>query len=224
MSVSGIVRALQSPLLYTNLLIAAGTGVYFALTGYVTLVWPFIVGLLFSPIVLPLLLTPVGLFAGMAHILSQQKPGIARILNILSVGTLVTAMTGTVVLTLRLVYAVALVQPLAAVFGAAIAIAAWALLGMKDRQNLFFTGMLLMLQITTIGIAYGMVTQEWDTTMTFWSFWVAMVAMVLLQTAYEAMFIKPVAAAAPAAQAPASAPEAQVTPPPSDAPPAPPAA
>jgi len=190
-SLSNLVRASQTPLLYANLVVAAGAGVYLAATGYVTTVWPFIVGLLFSPIVFPLLLTPVGLFAGMAHLLSQAKPGVARFLNILSVGTLVTVMAGVCVLVLRLVYDVATVQPIAAVYGVAIALSAWALLALKDRQNLFFTGMLWMTQITAIVIAYFMMTLQWDAATTFWSFWIAMVALVLLQTAYEAMFIKP---------------------------------
>ncbi len=191
MTLAQLVRKSLPVLLYTNLVIAAGAGVWLAFTGYVTVVWPLILALLLSPLLFPFFLVPLGLFAGSARIISGSMPLVAKILNVLSVIYLALVLSGYSMICFRVVYDAVMQAPLpAGIFGVAIALAPWALLGMKDRENVFFAGLIWMTEVTAIAVMAAMASYGWDLGYSFWVFWATLLVLLGAQAGYEALFMK----------------------------------
>ncbi len=191
MTLALLVKKSLPVLLYTNMVAAAGAGVWLVFTGYVTIVWPLILALLMSPMLLPFFLVPLGLFAGSARIVQGSMANVAKVLNILSVIYLAFILSGYCLVCFRIVYDAVMKAPLpAGIFGVAIALSPWALLGMKDRDNVFFTGLIWMTQITAIAVMAAMASYGWDLGYSFWVFWGTLLVMLGAQSGYEAVFMK----------------------------------
>ena len=191
MTLALLVKKSLPVLLYTNLVAAAGAGIWLAFTGFVTVVWPLILALLLSPLLFPFFLVPLGLFAGSARVIGGSMPRVAKTLNVLSVIYLAFVLAGYSLICFRVVYDAVMQAPLpAGIFGISIALAPFALLGMKDRDNIFFTGLVWMTQVTAIAVMAAMASYGWDLAYSFWIFWGMLLVMLGAQAAYEAVFMK----------------------------------
>ena len=191
MALAPLVKKSLPVLLYANLVAAACAGLWLAFTGYITVVWPLILALLFSPLLFPFFLVPLGLFAGSARIVQGNMPNVAKVLNVLSVIYLAFVLTGYCLICFRIVYDAVAQNPLpASIFGIAIALSPWALLGMKDRENVFFAGLIWMTQITAIAVICAIASYGWTLMYSFWVFWATLLVLLGAQAGYEALFMK----------------------------------
>lgn len=191
MAFSTLLRKSLTPLLAVNLTIMIGAGVLLVVRGYSFAVWQATLAFLASPFLLPIFVLPAAMAAGVMRLMEKAKPGFAKFLGLLSLAWLVALMTFYVVLIFRSVSVTLDREPLLTmVYGLGAAIAPWALMAIKDRDNLFFTGLVWMAQVTALALMFLAVRLEWK----FWEcvqfFGAVMAIMLMLQSLYEKMFMK----------------------------------
>lgn len=194
MSFSGFVKTTPALLLYANAGVAAATGIWLVYNGQLIGVWPMFLAFIFSPVVLPIVLLPTGFFAGVLRVISNgggPKPLVA-ILSVLSIGWLIIAMSGYALLCYHELMTAAAVLPLyAKIYGCGIALAPFALLASKDRENLLFVGLVWFMQIAVIATTLlpPVLQIEWDSWRNFGLLVAIMGLFTLLQAAAEALFL-----------------------------------
>ncbi|HYD17376.1 MAG TPA: hypothetical protein VEF76_02725, partial [Patescibacteria group bacterium] len=93
MSFAGLVKKSLTPLIYLNLLVVVASGGWLVAQGFKGDVWPAIVALIFSPLILPLYLFPAAFFAGMMQVVSLAYPRLSKLMAFLSTFYLVAAFT-----------------------------------------------------------------------------------------------------------------------------------
>ncbi len=179
--------------MYLNIGAMVISGVWLTTQGYIFAVWPAVLVLLFSPFVFPVLILPAAMCAGIMHLFGQAKPWLGKIMAVLSVGYLVFAFTFYSMLLFRM-----MAEPIGShtnliagmVYGVAAGLAPWTILAVKDRDNLFFTGLVLMAEVTSIIVMVAAVLLQ----MNFWpsafAFWGILTGFVMLQALYERVFLK----------------------------------
>jgi len=194
LSFSGLVKKTPQLLLYANAGIAAAAGIWLVYNGQLIGVWPMFLALIFSPVILPVVLLPTGFFAGVLRVISNgggPKPVIV-ILSVLSIGWLVIAMSGYALLCYHELTPAATAMPLyAKIYGCAIAVAPFALLAAKDKDNLLFTGLVCFMQVAVIitTVLPPVLQIEWDSWRNFGLCVGIMALFTLLQAAAEELFM-----------------------------------
>lgn len=192
MAFSTVIRKSLSPLIYANLAAMVIAGGFLAAQGYISAIWPAIIALIFSPLILPLYLFPAAFFAGMMQVVSLAYPRVSKFMALVSTLYMVTAFALYCMGTIYLMYSVRGIESVAAFFfGVSAGIAPFAILAAKDRDNLFFTGLVWMAQICSIVVMTLVLVfisiAPWQN---FWIFWCLMAAMVGAQALYEKIFLK----------------------------------
>jgi hypothetical protein len=192
-----IVQKSLNPLIYANLVGMVLAGLSLIAFGFFPAVWPGFVALLVSPIVFPLLLLPAGFFSGVMVIVQKSHPRVEKAMMVLSVLYLITVLTAYVMLSYHLVGHYVLNRIFLAdgvvwqmlipamVYGAAAGVAPWLILAAKDRDNVFFTGLVFMAEVTALVVMAAGVWQEWS----FWHatriFWLILALLMVIEAAYE---------------------------------------
>lgn len=179
--------------MYLNLGAMVVSGVWLTTQGYIFAVWPAVLVLLFSPFIFPILILPAAMCAGIMHLFGQAKPLLSRVMTVLSVGYLVLAFTFYSMLLFRM-----MAEPIATpanfiaamVYGVAAALAPWTILAVKDRDNLFFIGLVIMAEVTSIIVMVAAVSLHWGFWVSAFAFWGILTGLVSLQALYERVFLK----------------------------------
>jgi hypothetical protein len=188
---STVIRKSLSPLIYANLAAMVIAGGFLAAQGYISAIWPAIIALIFSPLILPLYLFPAAFFAGMMQVVSLAYPRVSKFMALVSTLYMVTAFALYCMGTIYLMTAVMGREPWAAFFfGVAAGIAPFAILAAKDRDNLFFTGLVWMAKICSLVVMALVLLKNIAPWHGFWIFWGLMAAMVGAQALYEKIFLK----------------------------------
>lgn len=200
MQFSAIVKKSLTPLMIVNIAAMVISGVWLTVNGFIFAVWPAVLALLFSPLIFPILILPAAMFAGIMQLMGQAKPVLGKVMAFLSIGYLVLAFTFYIMLLFRMM-ADPLGSPVnvipAMVFGVTAALAPWTVLAAKDRDNLFFTGLVWMAELTAVIVMCCAVPFGWKFWFSAMVFLGIMAGMVLVQALYEKMFLKKDATAVP---------------------------
>jgi hypothetical protein len=153
------IRAALTPVIVTTCAVMALSGVYLVYAGFLTILWPVALTLFLSTLFFPLLLIPAALFAGLLQLFTvRKKPRIAMVMQILSAAWLVGVMSVSGMLVFD-VTSPALAAAGAVTHAAALAwcvagtVAPWAVFARGDRDNLFFTCLVMMLLAGTLAAA-----------------------------------------------------------------------
>jgi hypothetical protein len=189
---STVIRKSLTPLIYANLAAVVIAGGWLAAQGYVSHIWPAVIALIFSPLILPLYLFPAAFFAGMMQVVSLAYPRVSKFMALASTLYMVTAFALYCMGPIYLMYSLRCIESFAAFFfGVSAGGAPFAILAAKDRDNLFFTGLVWMATICSVVVMTLVLVfisiAPWQN---FWIFWGLMAAMVGAQALYEKIFMK----------------------------------
>lgn len=191
MAFSTLLKKSLTPLLAVNLTVMIASAVLLIFNEYSFTVWRAALAFLVSPFLLPILVIPAAMAAGVMRLLEKAKPGFAKFLGLVSLGWLVALITFYVVLVFESVAKTLDHEPaLTMAYGLGAAISPWALMAIKDRDNLFFTGLVWMAQLAALALMFLAVRLGWK----FWDcvqfFGACMAIMLMLQSLYEKIFMK----------------------------------
>ena len=194
MTFASLVKKSLPVLFYANAAAAALAGIWLIYAGHLAGVWPLFLAFIFSPVVLPLLLLPTGFFAGILRLLSNGGGPklIIKVLSFLSIGWIVVVMAGYALLCFHVLADTLATMPLQAmVYACAVALAPFCMLAAKERDNLLFTSLVWYMQIAAVvtTLAYVPLGWDWDSWNNFWLFAAIIGVLVLLQAAYEELFM-----------------------------------
>lgn len=186
------VRKLLTPVIYINLCAMLLSGPWLLLKGSLGSIWPAVLGLMISPFLFPVLLLPGAILAGIMNLASKSHPRLADFMTLSSVGYIVILLSLYASVSLRFVDSF-LIEPTlipAAIWGVAGGIAPWAIHASNDRDNIFFTGLVMMMQATAVIVVTITTFYDIGFWMTFLSFWAIMGTMVWIEAGYEAWMLK----------------------------------
>lgn len=186
MAISDIVKKSLTPLLYINVVGMAFGGLSLIWTTGFGYAGPGFLGLFMSPLVFPFLLLPAGILTGIMHLMlkSQMKHWMEKVLTVLSLIYLVSVLCG---YTVACFYFLAgAPQAPAAVYAVTSSVLPWAIFASKDRDNVFFTGLVLMMQLSAIVlVALNVALRLDDFTQKFWIIWGVMMFCVSVEALFE---------------------------------------
>lgn len=190
MTLSKLVQKSLSPLIYISLIGMVASGAWLVSLGMMFKIWIPVLILVFAPFILPALMIPAAFAAGIMRVVEQVYPRLSKAMGFLSIAYLVTLLS---LYGAGVFYCVAGIPALlpAAVFAVTGSTAPWFILAAKDRENVFFTGLVIMMTLTAIALVGLILTVH---VAAFWGqffvFWYILGAMVMLQALYEKLFLE----------------------------------
>ena len=190
MSLSKIVQKSLSPLIYTSLIGMVASGAWLVSLGMMTKIWIPVLILVFAPFILPVLLIPTAFSAGVMRVVEQVYPRFSKFMGFVSIAYLVTLLSFYGAGVFYCVADTPAVLP-AAIFAVTGSTAPWIILAAKDCENVFFTGLVVMMMLTAIALVGLILTVH---VAPFWGqllvFWYILGAMVMLQALFEKLFLE----------------------------------
>lgn len=188
MAFSDIVQKSLTPIIYINV-----TGMVFGAlsliwSGNFHNAWPAFAGLLMSPVIFPFLLVPAGILTGIMAITLKTHPKLEKVLTVVSVLYIVTLLS---LYTIAAFYFLVGAPTLpAAIYAVCSAVAPWAIFAAKDRQNIFFTGLVLMMQLSALVlVGLNVALRLTDFTQKFLIIWGTMMFCVCIEALYEKIML-----------------------------------
>lgn len=150
MAITDIVKKTLTPLLYINLVVMAFAGLTLVYWGYLGAAGPGFFGLFLSPIAFPFLLLPVAILTGMLRLSmkSEAHPVLDKALTVLSIAYIAAVLSAWTVL--MFYFLVGAPEVPAAMYAVASSVLPWLIFAAKDRENVFFTGQVIMLQVSAL--------------------------------------------------------------------------
>lgn len=197
MTLRNIVKKSLDPLIYINFAGMVLGGLSLASFGFLNAVWPGFIGLLASPLAFPLLLVPAGFFSGVMVIVQKSHPRVETVMMVLSVAYLITVLTAYVMASFHLVglevkdkifmdgAPVWQILAPAMIFAASAGVLPWLILAAKDRDNVFFTGLVFMTEVTALVVMAVGIWQQWDLWRAARIFWLVLALLMAIEAAYE---------------------------------------
>lgn len=196
MTLSKLVQKSLSPLIYASLIGMVASGAWLVSLGMMMQIWMPVLILVFAPFVLPALMIPAAFAAGVMRVVEKVYPRVSKVMGFLSLAYLVTLLSFYAAGVFYCVKGVPAPLP-AAVFAVTGSTAPWFILAAKDRENVFFTGLIIMMMLTALALVGLIMTVH---VAAFWGqffvFWYILGAMVMLQALYEKLFLETPAPAA----------------------------
>jgi hypothetical protein len=189
LKVSALVKKSLDWILWTDLACMVVGGLFMLYGGSLSGAWPGFLGLVMGPLLLPFILLPAAILAGLMNMLGKNNPRAERIFQTLSVLYLVSAMAGYETL---IYWTLSGAHPknAAIIFALGAGIAPWAAHARQDRENLFYTGLIIMMQVAAIVLdAVNEIFRLKDFELKFLIIWGTMLVLVGLQVVYEKMFL-----------------------------------
>ncbi len=186
MAFTDIVKKSLTPLLYINMAAMGFSGLSLVWWGFLGSAGPGFIGLFTSPIVFPLLLLPAAILSGMLRLAmnSQVHPAIEKGLTFLSVIYLVSVLSGYTVMCFY--FLVGAPEIPAATYAVSSAVLPWLIFASKDRENAFFTGLVIMMQISALLlVALNVILRLDDFERKFWIIWGIMMTCVGVEAMVE---------------------------------------
>jgi hypothetical protein len=143
------IRAASFPLIVFSCAGMAVAGGFLAWAGFLAMLWPVALALFACTLVFPFLMVPAAMFGSLMQIFTARgQPRVATMMQVLSVGWLIFAMAlwGALVFDLSepALSAGGLMRVMGLIWCVAGAAAPWAVFARGDRDNIFFTGLVLM--------------------------------------------------------------------------------
>jgi hypothetical protein len=129
------------------LALAAGSAIWLMTLGTWLPLWPTVLAFSFSPMLFPILLLPAAFLAGIMRLTHEQKPGIARAAQNLSLIYLLLVLSGWAALVFGITSSLFRDAMLVPALGWSVAVScgAWAVFCRNDRDNVFFIALVWML-------------------------------------------------------------------------------
>lgn len=192
-SVSGLVKKSLTPLMVLCLLLMAVSGILVLVQGHWMVLWPPLLALMFAPVVFPILLFPAAFFSGVMQVAQTAYPKVARACMMLTFVWFVLVLSGYALGVFYVGHGVmqegaATMLPML-VWTVAATILPWAVFATKDRDNILFTGLVLMLLVSSAVVvpllAFGYLA-FWTG---YWALCGMMAVMLGVQALYEHFFI-----------------------------------
>lgn len=193
MTISAVVKAALWPLIVLgSLALLAGGGMFLAHDVWRPL-WPGVMAFALSFLVFPVLLIPAAMFAGIMTAFAHSNKTLADVCGFLSLAWIVVVFSLCAAASFYLVEDFAttplrLAMLLWAVGGT---VTPWAFFARKDRDNILFTGLVLMLLVGSLFAGWlHFVEIEMGFGRTFLAVAAVLSVMVLLQALYEKISLK----------------------------------
>ena len=148
-------KASLTPMLAVN---GAGmllSGGYIVFAGNWYGLWIPLFGFFLSPVIFPLLLRPAAIFARIMYLVQSARPRLGLVIHALSVGWIVFVMAAYAAIVFQFIapQIAGATRIAAIVWAVAASVAPWALLARGDRENVMFTGFVLLLQAGCVAAA-----------------------------------------------------------------------
>jgi hypothetical protein len=197
LKLSDLVKKSLDPLVNINLAGMAVGAIWLVYRNRLGAAWPGVLGLVLSPVIFPMLLIPAAFFAGMMTILEKSNKLLEALMKLLSVLYLITMMSFYEVL--MFYFLTGSPEKPASIYAVAAGVAPWAALARQDRDNLFFTGLILMMQVSAIVlVVFNETFRLKDFDVKFLIIWSTMVLLVTIQALYEKLVLERKLARTPA--------------------------
>jgi len=202
-SIKNIIKKSLNPFIGVGAVCMLCSGIWLIAAGYWYALWPASMAFIFSAFIFPMLILPASFFAGMMMATEKMYPRVSLFFQTCSVMWLVTLMAGYTTLSLSMAQGYFIIEPAitipAVIWAIAAAVTPWAFFATRDRESVFFTGLVYVTGLVAALLFPWALERALDMVQIFWLFWLALGALVGLQALYEKYLHKPaVPAAAPA--------------------------
>jgi hypothetical protein len=151
--------------------------------------WICVMVFVFSPLLFPMIMIPAAFFSGAMQAAQQPAPRLAKVLHIASVGYLVLVLsfwTEAAFDSVSLLTAAGGYLKIAGlVWALSGTVAPWAVFARNDRDNLFFTSLVLMLQVSSLACAALLIADTAPAAPVFWTSCAVLTALSCAQAFYE---------------------------------------
>jgi len=208
-----LVKQGLNPFIAAGIVAVVCSGFWLIGAGHWYALWPAAMAFVASAILFPIMMIPAGFCAGVMMVTEKKYPYVSRFFAALSFMWFVTLLAGYTTWSFGMVMPYirgdAEVLVPGVVWGIAAGLTPWALFATRDRETVFFTGLVYMAALVAVVLFPLSLVYMLDLFLVFWIYWLVLGVMVGLQALYEKLFIKPepVADTAPPAESPASADE-----------------
>lgn len=192
-SISGLVKKSLTPLMVLCPLVMAVSGGFVLFQGHWMPLWPPLLALMFSPLVFPLVLFPAAFFSGVMQVAQTAYPKVSRVCMLLTFAWFVLVLSG---YALGVYYighglmqegAVTMLPML--FWTVAVTILPWTIFATKDRDNILFTGLVLMLLVSSAVVVPLLAFGHLAFWAGYWALCGMMAVMLGIQALYEHFFI-----------------------------------
>lgn len=204
-----LVKQGLNPFIAAGIVSVVCSGFWLIGAGHWYALWPAAMAFVASAILFPIMMIPAGFCAGVMMVTEKKYPYVSRFFAALSFMWFVTLLAGYTTWSFGMVMPYirgdAEVLVPGVVWGIAAGLTPWALFATRDRETVFFTGLVYMAALVAVVLFPLALVYMLDLFLVFWIYWLALGVMVGLQALYEKLFIKPepVADTAPPAESPA---------------------
>ncbi|MDP2205727.1 MAG: hypothetical protein Q8K65_05415, partial [Alphaproteobacteria bacterium] len=194
--IHNLVKKSLNPFLGVGAVCMACSGVWLITAGHWYVLWTASLAFIFSALIFPLLMLPAGFCAGMMMATEKMNyPRASRIFQTLSFTWLVMLMAGytTIIFAVAQGYIMmdsSIVLP-AVIWSIAASVTPWAFFATRDRDSVFFTGLIYMTALVAAVLFPLALAQGWAMMTLFWLFCLVLGAAVGVQALYEKFFFKP---------------------------------
>lgn len=210
MGIASLTKKSLTPLVAVNTLALVASGGWLISQGFITNLWISLLCCIFSPFLFPVLMIPGAMCAGLMHLFHIAKPGFAKFMGFLSIAYFVALFTlYTMLLVLSLDLVLATQGWVAGVYAVTVSLAPWSFLALKDRDNLFFIGLVWMAEIAAVSVVTLLLVHHLPFRDATAIFAAIMTLLLLVQSLLEKLFFRKPAQTGPAA--PPAPPETPVT-------------
>ncbi|MDY0008690.1 MAG: hypothetical protein RBS08_03205 [Bdellovibrionales bacterium] len=212
--IQNIVKKSLNPFIGIGAVCMVCSGAWLISDGHWYALWLATMGLILSPVVYPLLMIPGAFCAGVMMATQKLYPRASKVFSVLAFTWFCAVLSGYTVLSFTLIQDYITADPNALVpiviWAISAAVTPWGFFFARDRENVFFTGMVYMTALVAViviplSLKYGLSGGQ-----LFWIFWASLGTLVGLQALYEKYLHKTPEVETPLA--PAETPAAQDAP------------
>lgn len=205
--IQNIVKRSLNPFIAAGAVLMLCSAIWMISAGHWYALWPAALAFILSAVLFPLLMIPAGFCAGVMMVTEKAYPVASRVFAVLSFVWFVTLLSGYTSLSFAIARSYILTDAAVAVpaviWALAAAVTPWAFFATRDRDSVFFTGLVYMTALVgaflfPLALAYTLTMAQ-----VFWFYWLALGTLVGLQALYEQFLLKPAEETAAPAETPA---------------------
>lgn len=201
--IQNIVKKSLNPFIGIGAVCMVCSAVWLISSGYWYALWVATMGLLFYSVIYPTLMIPGAFCAGVMMATQKLYPRASKVFSVLAFVWFCTVLSGYTVLSFIFVQSYLIVDATVTVpiviWAISAAVTPWAFFFARDRENVFFTGMIYMTALVAVIVIPLSLTYGLSGGQLFWLFWASLGTLVALQALYEKYLHKTPEAEAPAA-------------------------
>lgn len=193
--IQNIVKKSLNPFIGVGAVCMICSGIWFITAGQWYALWPASMAFIFSAIIFPLLMIPAGFSAGLMMATKTMYPRASLVFSVLGFVWFFTLMAGYTTLSFSFVRGYINIDPEltvpAVIWAIAAAVTPWAFFATRDRESIFFTGLIYMTALVATVLFPLSLVYALGMSQVFWLFWLTLGALVGLQALYEKYLYKP---------------------------------